>query len=64
MRRPPKGTRTIAVIMPNAQSIGSSTAWRNFRVSVRKVEQVTALHFFSNVRPNVRRFLKTKTDTE
>lgn len=59
-----KTTRTIAVIMPNAQSIGISTPWRNFRVSVRKVEQLTSLNFFSAVRPIVRGFLKLRVDQQ
>jgi endonuclease G len=59
-----KTTRTIAVIMPNAQSIGIDTPWRNFRVSVRKVEKLTGLNFFTGVRPIVRPFLKTRVDSQ
>ncbi len=59
-----KTTRTIAVIMPNAQSIGINTPWQNFRVSVRRVEQMTGLNFFSTVRPIVRQFLKVRVDQQ
>jgi endonuclease G, mitochondrial len=59
-----KTTRTISVIMPNAQSIGTGTPWRNFRVPVRRVEQLTGLTFFSNVRPNVRRLIKLTADNQ
>lgn len=59
-----KATRTIAVMMPNNQSIGINTPWRNFRTTVRRVEQLTGLNFFSNVRPNVRRLLKLTIDSQ
>jgi endonuclease G len=59
-----KTTRTIAVIMPNTQSIGINTPWQNFRVSVRKVEQMTGLDFFTSVPPVVRRFLKLRVDRQ
>ena len=38
-----KTTRTIAVIMPNRQDIGINTPWRNFRVSIDRVEALTGL---------------------
>ncbi len=40
-------TQTIAVIVPNQQGINPD--WRQFRHSVREVEQLTGLNFFSNV---------------
>jgi endonuclease G, mitochondrial len=59
-----KNTRVIAVIMPNAQSIGINTPWQNFRVNVRQVEKLTGYNFFSNVRPMVRSLLKNRVDTQ
>jgi DNA/RNA endonuclease G (NUC1) len=59
-----KSTRTIAVIMPNQQSIGINTPWRNFRTNVKDVEALTGYNFFSNVRPIVRRILKLRKDTQ
>lgn len=58
-----KNTRVIAVNMPNSQSIGLSTPWRNFRVNVKQIEQLTGHNFFTNVRPQIRRILKHKLDT-
>jgi endonuclease G len=58
-----KTTRTIAVIMPNAQGI-RATPWQNFRVSIRQVERLTGYNFFSNVRAQVRRLIKTRTDMQ
>lgn len=59
-----KTTRTIAVIMPNNQNIGINTPWRNFRVSVKQVEQLTGYNFFSNVRPQIRSLIKQRVDTQ
>lgn len=61
-----KTTRTIAVIMPNSQSVGTPGTgnWRNYRVPIRKVEALTGYNFFSNVRPMVRSILKLRTDTQ
>jgi endonuclease G len=59
-----KNTRVIAVIMPNNQNIGISTPWRNFRTSVDRVEGLTGLNFFSNVRPMVQNLIERKIDTQ
>ncbi|MCD9187815.1 MAG: DNA/RNA non-specific endonuclease [Pyrinomonadaceae bacterium] len=56
-----KTTRVIAVIMPNTQGI-RSTPWTNYRVSVKQVEALTGLNFFTNVRPSVRNILKIRKD--
>ena len=42
-----KTTRTIAVIVPNQQGIDGD--WKEFRHSVREVEELTGYDFFSNV---------------
>ncbi len=61
-----KTTRTIAVIMPNNQTVGAPGTgnWRNYRVAVRKIEDLTGYNFFTNVRPIVRPSLKLRTDTQ
>jgi len=59
-----KTTRVIAVIMPNNQSIGISTPWRNFRTSVDRVEGLTGFNFFSNVRPQIQNIIERKIDTQ
>lgn len=56
-----KTTRVISVIMPNTQGI-RSTPWTNYRVSVKQVEALTGLNFFTNVRPSARRILKIRKD--
>ena len=59
-----KTTRTIAVIMPNTQAIGINTPWRNFRTSVDRVEGLTGLNFFSNVRPQIQNLIERKIDQQ
>jgi endonuclease G len=59
-----KTTRVIAVIMPNNNNIGQNTPWRNFRTSVDRVEGLTGLNFFSNVRPMVQNLIERKIDTQ
>ncbi len=59
-----KTTRTIAVIMPNSQSIGQATPWRNFRTSVDRVEALTGFNFFSNVRPQIQNLIERRVDTQ
>jgi endonuclease G len=58
-----KTTRIISVIMPNHQSIGMNTPWRNFRTNVKAVEALTGLTFFTNVRPQARHMIKQRRDT-
>jgi endonuclease G len=59
-----KTTRVIAVVMPNNQSIGINTPWRNFRTSVDRVEGLTGFNFFSNVRPMVQNLIERKIDQQ
>ena len=59
-----KTTRTIAVIMPNNQSIGISTPWRNFRTSIDRVEGLTGFNFFSNVRPQIQNIIERQVDQQ
>lgn len=55
-----KTTRTIAVIMPNAQ--GLNTDWKSWRTSVDAVERLTGYNFFSNVRPQIQRIIESRVD--
>lgn len=59
-----KTTRTIAVVMPNRQDIGINTPWRNFRTSVDRVEGLTGLNFFSNVRPMIQNIIEKRIDEQ
>lgn len=63
LQRVDKTVRTIAVIMPNAQSIGINTPWRNFRVSIKAVEALTGFDFLSNVSRRRQLLLERRVDT-
>jgi endonuclease G len=56
-------TRAIAVIMPNAQGIRTST-WQSFRVSVDQVEQLTGYDFFSNVPVATQSVIEARVDNQ
>lgn len=49
LQRVTKGTRTIAIIVPNQPPLDINATWRQFRVSVDAVEALTGYNFFSNV---------------
>jgi endonuclease G len=56
-------TRTIAVIMPNAQGIRAND-WHSYRVSVDQVEQLTGYDFFSNVSVAIQSVIEARVDTQ
>lgn len=58
-----KTTRVIAVIMPNTQGIRNNS-WTIYRTNVRQIERLTGLNFFTNVRPQMRFFMKNRVDTQ
>jgi DNA/RNA endonuclease G (NUC1) len=53
-------TKTIAVIMPNIQSIGSD--WHNYITTIDAVEQLTGYNFFSNLPENIQGCLEAGTN--
>jgi endonuclease G, mitochondrial len=56
-------TRTIAVIMPNAQGIRNND-WKIYRVSVDQVEALTGYDFFSNVPVNIQAAIESTVDNQ
>jgi endonuclease G len=59
-----KGTRAFGVIMPNTQSIGLNTPWRNFRVTVKEVERATHYNFFNLVPINTQQLIESRHDIQ
>jgi DNA/RNA endonuclease G (NUC1) len=59
-----KGTRTIAIVVPNQLPLSQSSPWRNFRTTVKAVESLTGYNFFTNVPANTRQLLKQKRDLQ
>lgn len=55
-------TRTIAVFMPNNNSVVSD--WRQYRVSVDYVESMTGYNFFANVADTVENQIESVVDTQ
>jgi endonuclease G len=55
-------TRLIAVFMPNNNSVVSD--WKQYRVSVDYVEQMTGYNFFSNVPATIQNTIEANIDTQ
>lgn len=60
VKRVSADTRVIAVIMPNSDAI--ETDWREYRVSVRDVEDLTGFDFFSEVSNEIQDAIETDID--
>jgi len=56
-------TRTIAIIMPNAQGIRAND-WKTYRVSVDQVEALTGYDFLSNVPVNIQAVIESQVDNQ
>ncbi len=64
LQRIGKATRTIAIIVPNQPPVDINAPWRNFRVSVNAVENLTGYNFFSNVPKNTQELIERRRDTQ
>jgi endonuclease G, mitochondrial len=58
--RPTRGSRTIAVIMPNTQEVDYE--WAQYRVNVAEVEKLTGCRFWPTLPDDLAADLKGKTD--
>jgi DNA/RNA endonuclease G (NUC1) len=61
LQRVTKSTRVFGVIMSN-QSINQNAPWRNFRVTVDAVENLTGYDFFSNVPKALQELIEKRRD--
>lgn len=61
LERIQKNTRVIAVDMPNRQNL-KGKPWTDFLTRVSEIEQATGLEFFTELNPEIRKALKSKTD--
>lgn len=61
LQRINKSTRAFGVIMSNS-SISMSAPWRNFRVTVDAVENLTGYNFFSAVPKNTQEIIERRRD--
>lgn len=55
-------TRTIAVIMPNDNSMNINSTWQPYVVSVDQVEALTGYNFFSNVPAQIQNAIEARID--
>jgi len=56
-------TRIIAVDMPNSQGI-RDTSWKNYRVSVDKIEAATRYDLLSNVPTTIQKVIESRIDDQ
>jgi len=56
-----QNTRTIAVIMPNNDAIGSDT-WQKYLATIDQIESLTGYDFYSNVSPDIQTAIESKLD--
>lgn len=61
-KEPTKRTRTIAVIMPNDQSV--TTDWAKHRCSIEEVEELTGYKIFPTIQDSVAGIIKKRVDDE
>ncbi len=64
LQRIGKGTRTIAIIVPNQLPLNINAPWRNFRTNVDAVENLTGYNFFSNVLKNTQELVERRRDIQ
>lgn len=65
MNRVTTSTRTIAVVMPNNNSlINKSDDWKTFRVSIDSVESLTGYDFYSNVSTAIQSSIESIVDKD
>ncbi|MEJ7623978.1 MAG: DNA/RNA non-specific endonuclease [Pyrinomonadaceae bacterium] len=63
LRRVSRSTRAFGVIMSNV-SISQFSPWRNYRVTVDQVEQLTGHNFFSEIPNNFQELIERRRDTQ
>jgi len=64
LQRITKGTRTIGIIVPNFPPLNINATWREFRVSVNEVENLTGHNFFTNVPKITQEMIERRRDRE
>lgn len=59
-----KGTRAFGLVVPNFLPLDINAPWRNFRVSVDDVEEMTGYDFFSNVPRMTQAIMERRRDNQ
>ena len=64
LQRISKATRTIAIIVPNQLPLNQNAPWRQFRVTVDAVENLTGFNFFTNIPKNTQELIERRRDMQ
>jgi endonuclease G len=64
LQRINRATRTIGIIVPNQPPLDINAPWRNFRVSINAVENLTGYNFFSNIPKNTQELIERRKDRQ
>jgi endonuclease G len=64
VQRVTKATRAFGIVVPNFPPLDMQAPWRNFRVTVDAVENITGYDFFSNVPMNTQAIIERRRDTQ
>jgi len=59
-----RGTRAFGIIVPNTPPLDINTPWRNFRVPINTVENLTGYDFLTNVGRNTAELVERKRDKQ
>lgn len=59
-----KGTRAFGQIVPNFPPLNINAPWRQYRVTVDAVEQLTGYNFFSEIPINTQAIIERRRDTQ
>lgn len=64
LQRVSKATRAVAIIVPNFPPLDVNATWRQFRVPVDAVENLTGYNFFTNVPKITQEFIERRKDRQ
>lgn len=64
LTRVTRAARAFGIIVPNQPPLSSSAPWRQFRVTVNEVENLTGYNFFSNIPKNTQEIIERRRDLQ
>lgn len=64
LHRVSKSTRAFGIVIPNQPPLDINAPWRNFRVTVDAVENLTGYDFLNTVPKNTQELIERKRDTQ
>ena len=64
LQRITRATRAFGIVVPNFTPLDINAPWRNFRVTVNEVENLTGFNFFSNIPKNTQEIIERRHDLQ